>query len=108
MAAPPSPRHTYVHLPKDIVAGLLNHNCNNSTIPFYPVIFFLSLLHLSFYNCKYRMEKVTPAECVSKGDKTAGLRKWLNYKPAQNDNYQHNISHHVLNRHTKTVTKSNI
>ena len=44
------PQHTHVHLPKDIVAGHLNHNCNisNSTILFYPVIFLLYLLELSF------------------------------------------------------------
>ena len=55
------PGHTYVHLPKDIVAGRLNHNCDisNSTIPFYPVIFLLSPLQLSFYNCIKVMSKYT-------------------------------------------------
>ena len=55
------PQHIYVHLPKYIVAGHLTHNCDisNSTIPFYPVIFLLSLLQLSFYNCIKVMSKYT-------------------------------------------------
>ena len=34
---------------------------------------------LIFKNYKYRMEKVTPAECVSTGDKTAHVRKCNSY-----------------------------
>ena len=47
------PRHTYVHLPKDIVAGRYNNisDISNPTIPFNPVIFLLSPLQLCFYNC---------------------------------------------------------
>ena len=53
MGAPQLPQHTYAHPSKDIAAGRLNHSCDisNSTIPFYAVIFLLSLLHLSFSNC---------------------------------------------------------
>ncbi len=57
MGAPPCPhttnQHTsHVYLPKDIVAGRHNHNCDvsNSTISFYPVIFLPSQVQLSFYN----------------------------------------------------------
>ena len=59
MAARHTPWHPYVHLPKDIVAGHLNHNCDisNSTIVFYLVIFLLYLLQLSFYNCIKLMRK---------------------------------------------------
>ena len=54
-------RHTYVHLPEDIVAGHLNQNCDisNSTVPFNPVVFHLSLQQLSFYNCIKVMSKYT-------------------------------------------------
>ena len=52
-------------------------------------------------------DTVCPAECVVMGDKTAGVRKCNSYltngqtiNQQKNDIWQHNISHHVMNRHT--------
>ena len=41
--------------------------------------YILSDIKTLYINYKYRMEKVTPAECVSMGDKTAGVRKCNSY-----------------------------
>ena len=42
-------------------------------------IYIVRYENLLFKNYKYRMEKVTPAVCVSTGDKTADVRKCNSY-----------------------------